>query len=117
MTSEARGENKKPKSRLRRVIGGLASLALILFIFIGVIPQFANYSQAWTAIQNMAPGWWIAILVAATVNQISFVWPYQAVLEHLRFRHGFIETQTTTAISNTVPAGGAVAIGMTFRMF
>jgi uncharacterized protein (TIRG00374 family) len=117
VTSEARGENKKPKSRLRRVIGGLASLALILFIFIGVIPQFANYSQAWTAIQNMAPGWWIAILVAATVNQISFVWPYQAVLEHLRFRHGFIETQTTTAISNTVPAGGAVAIGMTFRMF
>ena len=28
-----------------------------------------------------------------------------------------METQTTSAISNTVPAGGAVAIGMTFRMF
>jgi uncharacterized protein (TIRG00374 family) len=113
----ADAQDKKPKSRARRVLGGLVSLALILFIFIGVIPQFASYSQAWTAIQKMAPGWWIAILAAATVNQISFVWPYQAVLEHLRFRHGFIETQTTTAISNTVPAGGAVAIGMTFRMF
>jgi uncharacterized protein (TIRG00374 family) len=112
-----RAREEKPKSMVRRVLGACLSLALILFIFIGVIPQFANYQQAWTAIQNMAPRWWIAILIAATVNQISFVWPYQAVFEHLRFRHGFLETQTTTAISNTVPAGGAVAIGMTFRMF
>jgi uncharacterized protein (TIRG00374 family) len=82
-----------------------------------VIPQFASYQDAWTAISNMEVWWLAAILIAATVNQISFVWPYQAVLEHLRYRHGFIETQTTTAISNTVPAGGAVAIGMTFRMF
>ena len=107
----------QPKAPLRRAVGGLLSLALILFIFLGVIPQFANYQDAWTAISNMGWWWWIAIFIAATVNQISFVWPYQAVLEHLRFRHGFLETQTTTAISNTVPAGGAVAIGMTFRMF
>jgi uncharacterized protein (TIRG00374 family) len=99
------------------VLGASLSIALILFIFLGVIPQFANYQAAWTAIANMGPAWWAAVLLAATVNQVSFVWPYQAVLHHLRFRHGFIETQTSTAISNTVPAGGAVAIGMTFRMF
>ena len=93
------------------------SLALIVFIFVGVIPQFASYQGAWTAIQKMSPGWWAAILVAAVLNQVSFVWPYQAVLPHLRFWHGFMETQTSTAISNTVPAGGAVAIGMTFAMF
>ena len=110
-------DTARAESPLRRALGGLLSLALVLFIFLGVIPQFASYQDAWTAISNMGVGWLVAILIAATVNQISFVWPYQAVLEHLRFRHGFIETQTTTAISNTVPAGGAVAIGMTFRMF
>src|SRR4029077_15906549 len=41
----------------------------------------------------------------------------RAVLPHLRFWHGFLETQSSTAVSNTVPAGGAVAIGLTFRMF
>jgi uncharacterized protein (TIRG00374 family) len=101
----------------RRVLGALLSLTLILFIFLGVIPQFASYRTAWTAIQNVSPGWWMAILVAAAVNEVSFAWPYQAALRHLRFWHGFMETQTATAISNTVPAGGAVAIGMTFRMF
>ena len=107
--------NKKPV--WRRVAGALLSLALIVFIFVGVIPQFASYSAAWTAIQQMSPGWWAAILAAAIVNQVSFVWPYQAVLPHLRFWHGFMETQSSTAVSNTVPAGGAVAIGLTFRMF
>ena len=101
----------------RQALGALLSLALILFIFLGVIPQFASYRTAWTAIQAMSAGWWVAILIAAVVNQLSFVWPYQAVLPHLRFRHGFLETETTSAISNTVPAGGAIAVGMTFRMF
>ena len=105
------------KSRWRQALGALVSLALIGFIFVGVIPRFASYQTAWTAIQKMSPGWWVAIFVAAAVNQVSFVWPYQAVLPRLRFWHGFMETQTSTAISNTVPAGGAVAIGMTFRMF
>jgi uncharacterized protein (TIRG00374 family) len=108
---------KKPKPRWRRVVGALLSLALILFIFFGVIPQFANYQDAWNAISNMSAGWWVAIFAAATFNQISSVWPYQAALAHLRFRHGFMETQTSTAIANTVPAGGAVSIGITFAMF
>jgi uncharacterized protein (TIRG00374 family) len=99
------------------VVGALLSLALILFIFLGVIPQFASYRTAWMAIQNVSAGWWAAILLAAAVNEVSFAWPYQAALRHLRFWHGFMETQTATAISNTVPAGGAVALGMTFRMF
>ncbi len=107
----------KRKPLGRRIIGLVISVGLILVIFLGVIPQFANYSEAWDAIQKMSPGWWVALGIATVVNQLSFVWPYQAVLPHLRYRHGFMETQTTSAISNTVPAGGAVAIGMTFRMF
>jgi uncharacterized protein (TIRG00374 family) len=95
----------------------LASFVLVVLIFVEVIPKFASYQQAWAAISSMSVWWWVAILVVAVVNQISFVWPYQAVLAGLRFGDGFTETQTTTAISNTVPAGGAVAIGMTFAMF
>ncbi len=111
----ASGAKRKPL--LRRLIGVAISVGLILVIFLGVIPQFASYSEAWTAIQSMSAGWLTALIIAAAVNRISYVWPYQAVLVHLRFRHGFLETQTASAISNTIPAGGAVAVGMTFRMF
>jgi putative heme transporter len=111
------GDASKPKSLGRRIAGLAISLGLILVIFLGVIPQFADYSEAWTAIQKMSPGWWVALALATVFNQMSYVWPYQAVLPHLRYGHGFLETQTSSAISNTVPAGGAVAVAMTFRMF
>ena len=35
----------------RRIVGALLSLALVVLIFVGVIPQFASYQGAWTAIQ------------------------------------------------------------------
>ena len=116
-TGLAMAEGHKRKPLGRRIVGVVISVGLILVIFLGVIPQFANYSEAWDAIQKMSPGWWVALAIATVVNQMSYVWPYQAVLPHLRFRMGFMETQTTSAISNTVPAGGAVAVGMTFKMF
>ena len=98
-------------------MGCVLSLALIVFIFVGVIPQFASYEVAWEAISQMSSAWWLVLVIGAALYDISFAWPYQAVLPGLRYRHGYMETQTTSAISNTVPAGGAVAIGMTFRMF
>ena len=107
----------KRRSSTTRVVGCVLSLALIVFIFVGVIPQFASYEVAWEAISQMSSAWWLVLVIGAALYDISFAWPYQAVLPGLRYRHGYMETQTTSAISNTVPAGGAVAIGMTFRMF
>ena len=110
-------EERKRGSTPRRVLGGVLSLGLIVFIFVGVIPQFASYEVAWEAISQMSSAWWLVLIAGAVLYDVSFAWPYQAVLPGLRYRHGYMETQTTSAISNTVPAGGAVAIGMTFRMF
>ncbi len=108
------------RSRLRRWHKALAvsvSLAVLGLIFVGVIPQVASYSDAWKHTTEVAPWWWVAIAVAAALSQISGVWIYQAALVGLRFVDGFLETQTTIAISSTVPAGGAVAVGMTYEMF
>ena len=107
----------KPTRPWVRVVEGLVGLAILVLIFVGVFPQFANYSEAWAAIGAMDWWWWSAIVVAAVFNLISYVWPYQAVMPGLRFGDGFTETETTAAISNTVPLGGAVALGMTYRMF
>ena len=107
----------KPTRPWVRAVEGLVGLAILVLIFVGVFPQFANYSQAWAAIGAMDWWWWSAIVVAAVFNLISYVWPYQAVMPGLRFGDGFTETETTAAISNTVPLGGAVALGMTYRMF
>jgi uncharacterized protein (TIRG00374 family) len=59
----------------------------------------------------------VASASAAVVNQFSGVWPYQAALPGLRFGPGLVQIETATAIASAVPAGGAVAIGMSYKMF
>ncbi len=107
----------RPTRRWRRVLGPAVSLVLLILIVVGVIPQFASYSSAWTRISHLSPWSWVAITAATTVNQISGIWPYQAAMPGLRFWQGLLQIETATAVSNAVPAGGAVAIGMTYRMF
>jgi uncharacterized protein (TIRG00374 family) len=101
----------------RNLLGAGASLALLILIFVGLIPRFASYSGAWTHVTRLDTWSWVAIAVAAVVNQISGVWPYQAALPGLRFGRGLVQVETATAIANAVPAGGAVAIGMSYTMF
>ena len=113
------GGDKDSKSvpRWRRALGIGASLVLLVLLFVGVIPKFASYSDTWAHMTELGAWWWAAIAVAATVTQISGVWIYQAALPGLRLSRGFLEIETTSAISNTVPSGGAVAVGMTYKMF
>ena len=40
-----------------RIGGVVLDVALVVGIFVGVIPQFASYREAWTAIAKMSPGW------------------------------------------------------------
>jgi uncharacterized protein (TIRG00374 family) len=105
-----------PPAPWHKVLGVGASVVLLLFILVGVIPRFASYSGAWAQLTHLSAWWWAAIAIVAAVNQVSGVWPYQAALPGLRTQDGFLLIETAAAISNTVPAGGAVAIGVTYRM-
>jgi len=101
----------------QKLLGAAVSLGLLAFIVLGVIPQFASYSSAWARMSDLGVWWWVAISGAAVLSQISGIWPYQAALPNLRFRDAIIQIETAIAISSTVPAGSAVAVGMTYRMF
>ena len=116
MTKDHPTQGKRVFGR-KNLLGGGASLALLALIFVGLIPRFASYSSAWTHVTHLGAWAWVAIASAAVVNQISGVWPYQAGLPGLRFGPGLLQVETATAIANAVPAGGAVAIGMSYTMF
>lgn len=106
-----------PPARWHKVLGAGVGVVILAVILVEVVPKFASYSRAWSAMTRLSAWWWVAIAALALVNQISGVWPYQAALPGLGFWDGFLEIETTGAIANTVPAGGAVAIGMTYKMF
>jgi uncharacterized protein (TIRG00374 family) len=106
----------KRASPWRMVVSAAVTLAVLVVVFLGVFPKVANYSEAWSSIQQLPTGYLVALAVITVVNVAVYVWPLQAALPGLRYGAGFVVRQTSFAISNAVPAGGAVGLGVQYGM-
>ncbi len=116
MTGNAAEHLDSPPSSARRVLQGLLSLTVVVAIFAFVLPQFASYSDVWEAIREMT---WleVATLLAVTIwNLVTYWFVLMSVLPGLRFSQAAVVNQTSTAVANTLPGGGAIAVGVTFAM-
>jgi uncharacterized protein (TIRG00374 family) len=102
--------------RRKQVIAGVLTLAVLVFVFVGVFPKFANYSDAWAAIKEMSVGSLLALLAVTVLNVGVYVLPYQASLPGISYGHAFVVRQTSFMISNVVPAGGAFGLGVQYAM-
>jgi uncharacterized protein (TIRG00374 family) len=100
----------------RRLIVSAVTVAVLVAVFVGAFPKFANYSLVWSSIQRMPPAYLVALVGATMVNSAVGAWQLQAVLPGLRYGPAFVVDQTSFAVSNTVPAGGAVALGVEYDM-
>jgi uncharacterized membrane protein YbhN (UPF0104 family) len=58
----------------------------------------------------------MVVSTAVTLVVLAVVWPLQAALPGLGYGPGFVVRQTSFAISNAVPAGGAVGLGVQYGM-
>ncbi len=100
----------------RQIIGTIVTLVVLVIVFAVVFPQFADYQAAWEAIQDMSAGWITALIVATVVVIVVYVWPYQAALPGLQYRPAFVIRQTSFMISNVIPMGGAIGLGVQYGM-
>jgi uncharacterized protein (TIRG00374 family) len=100
----------------RIVVSTAVTVAVLAVVFLGIFPKVADYSEAWSSIQRMPTAYVVALVVATVVNLTVYVWPLQAALPGLGYGPGFVVRQTSFAISNAVPAGGAVGLGVQYGM-
>jgi uncharacterized membrane protein YbhN (UPF0104 family) len=98
------------------VVSTGVTLVVLAVVFVGIFPKVADYSEAWSSIQQMPTVYVVALVVATVVNLAVYVWPLQAALPGLGYGPGFVVRQTSFAISNAVPAGGAVGLGVQYGM-
>lgn len=104
------------RSRRRQVIQGAISLAIVIAIFVGVLPQIADFSQVWDAIRRMTKVEVATLGLIAIWNLTTYWYVQMAALPGLTVPRAAILTLSSTAISNTVPAGSAVGIGVSAAM-
>lgn len=102
--------------RGRQVLGGVLSLALVLGVFAWFLPQFTSLADVWTSVRDMT---WLelaVLLLAAAWNLATYQFVMVSTTPGLRLRQALVSTQTTTAVSNTVVGGAAIALGLTYAM-
>jgi uncharacterized protein (TIRG00374 family) len=92
----------------------VVTCAVLAIVVWRVLPAVADYSQAWSAIRRMSAGGLTALAVTIVANVALFTWPLQTCLPGLSYAAAFVARQTSFMIANTVPAGGAFALGVQY---
>lgn len=82
-----------------------------------MLPAIADISEVWEAIRTLT---WLetsSLLVLAAWNILTYQLVIMAALPGLTLGRAFVVGQISTAVTNTVPAGSAVGVGITYSMF
>lgn len=109
-------ERAKKRARVKRVVQALLSLVIVVGIFVYAIPRIADYSAVWATITDLTPMEMLSLVAATLFNLVTYWLANMAALPGLSLPKSAVVTQTTTSVANTLPAGGVVAIGLTYTI-
>ena len=104
------------KKRNVRIIQGLFSVIVVVAIFGFALPKLADFSEVWRAIKAMSWVEVVTLLAICAWNIVTYWFVMVASLPGLNYWQAMKVNQTSTAIANTIPAGGAIGIGVTYGM-
>ena len=115
-TVSGNNETNTPSPPWKRALQAVVSFVVVVGIFVGVMPQIADYSDVWTTIRSLS---WLESLslgMAAVWNLVTYWFVLVAALPGMRLREAAVVNQSSTAVSNTLPGGGAIGVAVTLAM-
>jgi uncharacterized membrane protein YbhN (UPF0104 family) len=102
--------------RARKLISAAASGAVVAAIFGFALPHFASYRGVWASIQLMSWPQVLLVVIAAAASMVATWIVICSILPSVRLRDAAVVNLGSTAVSNTLPAGGALAMGVSWAM-
>lgn len=99
-----------------QILTFVAGIALVLLIFLVAIPRFADYHEVWGAMKTLTPIEFWSLAAAMVFNLYTYWLANQAAVPGMSLAQSAVLTQTGTTVANTLPAGGAIAIGVNFAI-
>ena len=100
----------------REIFRTAGSVALVAAIFGFALPHFASYRSVWTSMQAMTWAQALLVAVAAAASMVSTWIMICSVLPSIRLREAAVVNLGSNAVANTLPAGGALAMGVSWAM-
>ncbi len=102
--------------RGRKIVGTVASIVLVAAIFVFALPHFASYHSVWASIQMMTWQHVMFVVIAAAASLLAGWLVICSILPTIRLHEAAVVNLGSTAVANTLPAGGAIAMGVSWKM-
>jgi uncharacterized membrane protein YbhN (UPF0104 family) len=99
------------------VVQTAISLAVVVAIFVFVLPQTADFSKVWKEIGAMTSLELATLALVGIWNQLTYAFVWMASLPGLSFGQGTVVSEAPSAVANTVPGGSYISIGVAYAMF
>jgi uncharacterized membrane protein YbhN (UPF0104 family) len=108
---------KRRRPRWAKILAPLVSVAIVVGVFWYFLPQFTSISAVWASIQSMS--WWqMSLLVLVAIWNLATYWIVMvSTMPGLTYGQAAVVAESSTAVSNTIPGGGAVGIAMSYAMY
>ncbi len=100
----------------KRLLGAAGSIAVVVLVFVFVLPKIANYRDVLDVVRDLDWQDWAVVAGAVVLNLATFAPPWMAALPGLGFRDAMAMTQASTALSIISPAGAAVGMAASYSM-
>lgn len=103
--------------KTRKILQASFSVVVVVAIFGFAFPKLADYSEVWAAVKAMS---WLelaTLAVFALWNIVTYWFVMVASLPGSNYWQAMKVNQTSTAVANTLPGGGAIGIGVTYAMY
>ncbi|GAA2025328.1 lysylphosphatidylglycerol synthase domain-containing protein [Catenulispora yoronensis] len=100
----------------RRVATVLLPVTVCVLAFGFGLPRLARFRDVLQTLQNLTSGWMLVLVLAAAANLVANWLFIAAAIPGLPLRRAAAVNLASTAVANTVPAGGAVSVGVSWRM-
>jgi uncharacterized membrane protein YbhN (UPF0104 family) len=108
---------QQARTLARRILPPLVSVLIVVGVFWYFLPQFTSLSEVWTTVRAMT---WreVTLLVLVAVWNLATYWILMvATMPGLTYPQAIVVSQTGTALSNTLPAGSAAGVGLSYAMY
>ena len=101
----------------QRLLRAAVTILVLVLVFGFVLPKLADYRAVADHIGDIEPIQWLLLAIFAGWFLVAYVFVFMSTLPGLRLREGFVVQTTATAINNSLPAGGAIALPVTYSQF
>ena len=104
------------RPRVRKILRTAGSIVLVAAIFGFAVPHFASYRSVWASTHAMTWPQALLVALAAAASMVSTWIMICSVLPSIRLREAAVVNLGSNAVANTLPAGGALAMGVSWGM-